>query len=529
MQANIEITIGNKVFPSEEIRISTIEKEVKNILTELGLNNSVNIRKQDSTSFLAVNGHACEYSEEQIRKISTYIADFGIGENSPNFISTLVCELIWQQPENLLTESLINELFLEFSTDRENFEKAKKLVSELLSMRISIADRQKFNEVRTKYDLKNQIEWDNFCEELISVLRSNEVLLILHPEFAGEILLDETDQNLFTLLRSGLFNELGIKFPKFRIVLDKTMPPGYCSFSANKYRCIPYKCIRPGKLLINASVNSMSAMGIKAQEMINPANGEMNALIDVIDKEKIIPASNYTTWNVFGFIILCQANFLRRNGHLLFDKNLLTEYLEIERKYNPKLVSIIEELQLQSLTLKILRRLLQDGISILNFPKILESVLESDCIVPVSIANLTFDDRIPVPEVFAAQWKTDPAGLTEYVRSKLREQISQKFLKGQATLNVFHVDYWLEERITDWIINPATVNEDQKKQLLETLTALYQNPAFVQLNPIVLANSVVRLFIQDLVRFRLPNVSVLSYQDLEPNCPINSLDKVTLA
>ncbi|MFO0692248.1 MAG: flagellar biosynthesis protein FlhA [Polyangiales bacterium] len=176
----------------------------------------------------------------------------------------------------------------------------------------------------------------------------------------------------------------------------------------------------------------------------------------------------------------------------------------LERAY-PALVRHVvpKPLALPALT-DVLRRLLEEGVSIRPLREILESLAHH------------------------APLEKDPVELTELVRSSLRRALTHRHARG-GTLPVFLLDPAIEETVRDAIQRTATgsylaLAPDLARDLLDA--ARRTLAAHPQRAPIVLTQPDVRRYVFRLLEHEVPGLVVLSYAELVPDVVVTPVDRI---
>ena len=123
--------------------------------------------------------------------------------------------------------------------------------------------------------------------------------------------------------------------------------------------------------------------------------------------------------------------------------------------------------------------------------------------------------------------------LTEYVRQGLGRQITSLYMQGQKKLNVITLDQEVEKTINDSVrrteqgaylsIDPGIAARLAKNTSLQVENAYTQG-----VTPVVLCPPVVRLYFRRLIERTVPQLVVLSYNEVDQNIEIQSIGMVKL-
>ena len=123
--------------------------------------------------------------------------------------------------------------------------------------------------------------------------------------------------------------------------------------------------------------------------------------------------------------------------------------------------------------------------------------------------------------------------LTEYVRQGLSRQITQQYVRGQL-LKVITLDARLEESIAMAIQktehgNYLALDPELAQHVLNEIANQVHMQADVDQEPILLCSPVIRPHVKQFVSRVLPQVVVLSYNELEPTVEVQSIGVVNAA
>jgi flagellar biosynthesis protein FlhA len=366
--------------------------------------------------------------------------------------------------------------------------------------------------------LKQEQEEQQVEEEQIEEVRSPESvvnLLTVDPiefEFGyGLIPLADAQQggdllDRIIMIRRQLALEIGILVPVIRIRDNIQLKP-------NEYVIkIKGNTVARGELLLNhylamsPGYDDESVVGIETME---PAFGLPALWVDEAMKERA-ELSGYTVVDPPSVVATHLTETIKKHAHELLGRQETKTLIEHLKTTNPALV---EELIPNVLSIgdvqKVLIRLLKEKISIRDLVTIFEALADY------------------------GTYTKDPDILTEYVRQALARQITQQYSPGKDSMKVITIGPVLERRITEAVqqteqgtylaLDPMTTQQiyqrlsDQVKRVLENG---YQ--------PIILASPSIRMYVRQIVDRTMPDVPVLSYNELEPSVEIQSVGVVNL-
>ncbi|MFW5920384.1 MAG: FHIPEP family type III secretion protein, partial [Polyangiales bacterium] len=199
---------------------------------------------------------------------------------------------------------------------------------------------------------------------------------------------------------------------------------------------------------------------------------------------------------------------VRRRAHDLVGlQEAQTMLDQLERAYPALVRNVVPKPVTLALLTDVLRRLVEEGVSIRPLREILEA-----------LATYAPNER-------------DPVALTELVRSSLKRQITYRYAQD-GVLAVYLLDPDVEEAIRDAIQRTATgsylaMAPDMAKDVIEAVRRESVAPTDGG-EVILLTQSDVRRFVRRLVEVELPDVVVLGYQELAPEVTVQPLARVSL-
>lgn len=355
-------------------------------------------------------------------------------------------------------------------------------------------------------------------EEQIDEVRSPESvvsLLTVDPiefEFGyGLIPLADAQQggdllDRIIMIRRQLALELGIMVPVIRIRDNIQLKP-------NEYVIkIKGNTIARGELLLNhylamsPGYDDESIVGIETTE---PAFGLPALWVDEAMKEKA-ELAGYTVVDPPSVVATHLTEMIKKHAHELLGRQETKALIDHLKNSYPALVDeLIPNLMSIGDVQKVLIRLLKEKISIRDLVTIFETLADY------------------------AIYTKDPDILTEYVRQALARQITQQYAPEDNTLKVITIGPVLEKRIAEAVqqteqgtylaLDPMTT-----QQVYQRLTEQVQRIVEAGNQPIILASPNIRMYVRQIVDRTMPDVPVLSYNELEPSVEIQSVGVVNL-
>ena len=308
-------------------------------------------------------------------------------------------------------------------------------------------------------------------------------------------------------MRHSLYQDLGVRFPGVHVRTDShSLEKGEYAIHLNE---VP---IVRGKLILkHLLTNELEEMLRRYNVPFIASQGSLGMPALWVDDryQEILQRSGIRFWTGMEVIILHLSKFYRQYASEFIGIQEVRAMLEFVEKSFPDLIKEVTRLvPLQKLT-EILRRLVQEQISIKDIRTILESLSEW------------------------AQTEKDTILLTEYVRSSLKRYISYKYSLGQSVLSVYLLDPEIEDMIRGAIKQTSAgsylaLDPDSVQLILHSIrTTIQPTPPGGQ-PPVLLTAIDVRRFARKLIEGEFPDLPVVSFQEIVPEIRIQPLGRVQL-
>jgi flagellar biosynthesis protein FlhA len=241
---------------------------------------------------------------------------------------------------------------------------------------------------------------------------------------------------------------------------------------------------------------------IEGVETVEPTFGLPATWVLENDKEKA-ELLGYTTVDAPSVIATHLTETIKRHSHELLDRQQVLTLVENLKKTQPALV---EEVLPKMFSLgeiqKVLANLLKENVSIRDMGTILEALADHGGVV------------------------RDVDLLTEYVRKNLSRSISRRFIPDNKA-RVITLDPMLEQLISEHVKQTehgsyVALEQDKIQKIFFGLKAAIEKINRLGLTPIVLTSPLVRRHFKSLTNQMVPDLVVLSYNELDPNVEIVS-------
>lgn len=345
---------------------------------------------------------------------------------------------------------------------------------------------------------------DDYALTLPVVLEvGSAISLLIRRDKQGLTFIDQ----MIPKMRHALYQDLGVRFPGVHVRTESPI------LEANEYSIhlneVP---IVRGKVILKHLLTNETEETLRRYNIpFITSQGTLGMPALWVDEkyQEILKRAGIRFWTGLEVIILHLSKFYRQYASEFIGIQEVRAILEFVEKSFPDLIKEVTRLvPLQKLT-EILRRLVQEQVSIKDLRTILEALSEW------------------------AQTEKDTVLLTEYVRSSLKRFISYKYSLGQSVLSVYLLDPEIEDMVRGAIKQTSAgsylaLDPDSVQLILHAMRNTIQpTPAGGQ-PPVLLTAIDVRRFVRKLIEGEFPDLAVVSYQEIVPEIKIQPLGRIQL-
>jgi flagellar biosynthesis protein FlhA len=309
------------------------------------------------------------------------------------------------------------------------------------------------------------------------------------------------------MIRRQLAIELGIVIPVVRIRDNIQLNP-------NEYRLkVKGNEVAKGEILLDhylAMTPDMDNDVIDGIETMEPAFGLPAKWISEDNKDEA-ELSGYTVVDPPSVVSTHITEVIKRHAHILLGRQETKELIDhLKENYS----ILVEEVTPDPLSIgdiqKVLAKLLRENVSVRNLPIIFETLAD--------FSKLT----------------NDPELLGEYVRQALSAQLTKQYANPDNSLRVVTVSGRVEKIIAESVQstehgNYLALDPDSQQKIIKAINEEVEKLTFQEENAIVLCSPAIRMYLKQLLDRFLPQVIVLSYNELEPSVQVQSVGVVNVA
>lgn len=317
----------------------------------------------------------------------------------------------------------------------------------------------------------------------------------------------ELISELIPQVRDALYAETGVRVPGIRVKANVR------GLAENSFRILLKDVpvceaqIRVDGLLVMEAPERVRRCGVEAEAITHPINGSEVSFVGN-DAVEVLQGIGLTAWTPSGVLALNLVKVLRKHTRAFVGLQEVSELVERLEKAYPALVREVvpKVVGLQQLV-DVLRRLVDERVSIRDLKSILESLADG------------------------ASYETDSVALTELVRSALSMQIAHAHSGMSGEISVVLLEPALEDTIRASIQYTTggsylSMEPEISRGIIESVVRSIGPVAKNGARPVVLTTNAIRRYFRKLIETDLPDISVLSFEELPGELAIQPLGQV---
>lgn len=332
-------------------------------------------------------------------------------------------------------------------------------------------------------------------EELLTELPPPQFELAIHPDYLHELSRANDPSDLFPYMWDGLFAELGTPQPTARLRLDTSLQARGFQLRTAGVTGVPWVGLGFDQILVNDTPERLALMNVSSVPSMNPATRQP-AAITAPNRKEFLEAAGLTTWDPWGYLILCCAAAFRENAWRFMTLPIAEEMLDQLGLAFPDVVTAVRDVVPRDTLPRVLRELLFDQVSIRNLIAICEALTR------------------------ARSNPGDPdSDLVLLARQRLRYAIANKVSRGTSTVVVYLLDPVFE---LQGMSDPA-VAASLCASLANELTHLPPSAQW----PVVLTLDARRKDVRHVLQHRFPSMAVVGYGDIPSEWNIQPVARIS--
>ncbi len=374
--------------------------------------------------------------------------------------------------------------------------------------------------------IANRIEKSNTQEEVAEKAKAVEVTKKANPQNLEELLnmelvelevgyglvhLVDTEQNgdlleRITHMRKIFALDWGVIIPSVKIKDNLELKPGGYSVKIKGVQVAKGELMSDYFLAMDPGTVIEKMDGVETTE---PVFG-LRAVWISEDQKEDAQYNGYTVVDCSTIVATHLTEILKSNLHELFGRQELVRVLDNFKETNPKLVNdLIPEIVNLGIVLRVMKNLLREGVSVRDLRTILETLSEYGSTIK------------------------DTEALTEHSRQALFRTITEKIKSDSGDIPLFTLDRNIEESIAQNIIqtdqgHQLSLDPKVTQIILASLNEKIEEATSMGEKMVVLCSPVIRSHFKRLTEKFIPNLVVVSHNELSPDANIRSLGTVRL-
>lgn len=299
-------------------------------------------------------------------------------------------------------------------------------------------------------------------------------------------------------IRRQMAAELGYLLPPVRVTDNLSLKVREYVISLKGVEIARYEIPAGCELAIQSGRTQAQIEGTPTRE---PAFG-IPALWVPAESVESARAAGYTVVDAVSVLGTHLAELIRRHAHELFSRQDAKKVVDRVAEENPKLVEdLVPKLLPLALVQKVLQNLLRERVSIRDAASILEGLGEAATVTKNSVL------------------------LTEFVRQSIRRMVVKPYLNAAGDLPAYLLDPSIEQTIENGVEH--TENSSHltlpPQRIREVLDRIGRAVGAPEAPVVVLASSGSRCFLRQITETSVPNLVVLSHNEIPQGVKVISL------
>ncbi len=317
----------------------------------------------------------------------------------------------------------------------------------------------------------------------------------------------ELNQELLKI-RQALYMDLGVPFPGIHLRFSKHKDEGEYDIYLHEIP-IAQGRLKKGKVFVREAPENLEILDIPfttAAQFLPHTTKSIWVDEGLREKLKEVDIPFMDVPKIFTY----HLSYVLKKHAAEFVGLQETKYLLDKMEVNyPELVKEVQHIvPLQKIN-DVLQRLVMEEISVRNLRVIFQNMIEW------------------------GQKEKDTILLTEYIRIGLSRYISYKFSGGLNMLPVYLLDPEVEEILRGAVRQTSAgsylaLDPESGQALVEEAKKIIGEPGDIKKTPVILTSMDIRRYLKKLIESELPEIPVLSHQEISPDINIQPLGKIEL-
>ncbi len=370
-----------------------------------------------------------------------------------------------------------------------------------------VAEKAQADEMTDNQEALSEMEYYKDIDNVYKLLNVEPIemefgysLIPLADENSGGTFIDRV-----VVFRKQFALEMGMVFPSIRMRDNQNINP-------NQYVIkIKGEEVARAEILVDhyLALDSGNVEGeIEGIDTVEPA---FNIPAKWISEDKKVAAdiAGYTLIDPTSVMITHLSEIIKAHAHELLSRQDVKTMLDKVKEVNPTIVEdVIPNVVTIAYLQRVLGMLLKEGIPIRDLPTILETLGD-------------FQSSLKDVDV-----------ICEYVRQALKRTITRKFSEA-GQIRVFTLDNEIENLIVSSLKKSEqgsylAMDPDKIQAIITAFNNETEKVKDVIPTPIILTSPIVRIYFKKLIDQFVPNVIVLSYNEIDNSVQIQSIGNISM-
>jgi hypothetical protein len=332
----------------------------------------------------------------------------------------------------------------------------------------------------------------------------------------------------FQDMEDSIYLDFGLRLPDLFWVPSEQVAPETVAVRINEVIGVGLPLPPEGMVLVNAVPSSLPQFD--AQPALGPAGP--SGLIREEDAPAV-EAMGYSTFDRLAFVQYLVFTEARRNAARMLSSR--DAEFELHRSAQPALVrAVLERWSLGEVT-RVLRELLDGGLSIRDMRTVLECLLRFDTIEVDADSSTVFDDRLPVDGPLPSMPLARARMLARFVREGMSDFIGNRFSFGTDRMVVYLLDSRFEQLALE--VAPDDLEGDTERPEAEATLDLLRDAVWHELSylppaaatPVVLTSRRARTAVRRVTAAELPDLRVVRFSEIPASLNVMPVARIAAA
>lgn len=308
-------------------------------------------------------------------------------------------------------------------------------------------------------------------------------------------------------VRRALYFDLGVPFPGVHLRLNDNLDEDEYLILVNEIPVARGQA-RPGYLMVRETQSNLDMFDVAHERGEDFLPGTPTLWVHA-RHEALLRRADIQVMTLPSMLTYHLAHVLKSHaGEFVGVQETMFLLGEMEKDFGELVREVSRTLPAITIA-DVLQRLVSEEISIRDMRTILEALVEW------------------------GQREKDPILLTEHVRSELNRYITHKFSGGQSVISAYLLSKAIEDEVRGAVRQTSgasylALSPETHKKLVAALSTTVGDISRHSIKPVLLAPMDIRRFMRKIIERDLPDLAVLSFQELSPRVNIQPLERVEL-